>query len=497
MRWMTMGLAGLASVTVSVCAADRPQWGEAWTRNMVSPETGLPAAFHPETGSNVLWSADLGTATYGTPVVAGGRVLVGTNNNQPRDERRPGDRGVLMCFDERDGRFLWQLAVPKLHEDKFLDWPNAGLCSSPTVVGRTVYVVNNRCELLALDLDGMADGNDGPFTDEGRLLSEDDGPVAEAGPMDADILWVTDLKTTPGIWPHDSAHASIVHDDGILYLNSGNGVDNTHKAIRRPDAPTLVAFDAATGRLLANDGERIGPRIVHCQWSSPALAEFGGRRALILAGADAVIYAFDPLAGRSDADAPPAILPCLWRFDLDPGTVKDNACEWNGRREAGGPSTIYAMPVVTGGRMYVTVGGDRWWGKREARLVCLEPADGGAKERWSVNLDQHCMSTPAVADGMVFIADIGKTLRCVDADTGDVLWSHDLGAPVSGSPLVADGKVYIGTQRGMLFCFAADRTFRLLGETKLEGPMWGSPVAANGTLFIASARTLYAVRARD
>ena len=87
-------------------AADQPQWGQAWSRNMVSDERGLPDSFDPETGRNIKWSAELGTETHSTPVVAGGRVYIGTNNGHPRDPAQQGDRGILMCFDEPTGRFL-------------------------------------------------------------------------------------------------------------------------------------------------------------------------------------------------------------------------------------------------------------------------------------------------------------------------------------------------------------------------------------------------------
>src|SRR5262245_12140092 len=50
---------------------------------------------------NVLWAAKLGSASYGGPVVAGGKVFVGTNNDNPRDPAARGDKGVLMCFDAR------------------------------------------------------------------------------------------------------------------------------------------------------------------------------------------------------------------------------------------------------------------------------------------------------------------------------------------------------------------------------------------------------------
>jgi len=65
-------------------AADQPQWGELYSRNMVSQEKGLPDRFDPTNGVNVKWIADIGTETHATPVIAGGKVYIGTNNKNPR-----------------------------------------------------------------------------------------------------------------------------------------------------------------------------------------------------------------------------------------------------------------------------------------------------------------------------------------------------------------------------------------------------------------------------
>jgi len=114
----------------TVRAADHAQWGQAFTRNMVSAETGLVDSFDPATGRNVKWIVPLGSQSWATPVVARGRVFIGTNNDPPRDPRHKGDRGVLLCLDEKDGRLLWQLVAPKLGTDVFLDWTRRG-CARP------------------------------------------------------------------------------------------------------------------------------------------------------------------------------------------------------------------------------------------------------------------------------------------------------------------------------------------------------------------------------
>ena len=130
-------------------AEDQPQWGTAWNRNMISAETGLPAHFDPDTGTNIRWKVPLGTEAHSSPVVSGGHVFIGTNNHQPRDPKHQGDRGVLMCFDELTGELQWQLVVPKREEDRYFDWPRSGISSPATVEGDRVYVVTNRAKWSA------------------------------------------------------------------------------------------------------------------------------------------------------------------------------------------------------------------------------------------------------------------------------------------------------------------------------------------------------------
>ena len=126
---------------------------------MVSAESGLTADFNPgdmnddevvdmKTTKNAKWVAKLGSQAYGNATVAGGRVA-GTNNESPRDPGKKGDRGVVMCLDEKTGDLL-QLVIPKLGAGKVSDWEYIGVCSSPAVYGDRAYVVTNRCEVVCL-----------------------------------------------------------------------------------------------------------------------------------------------------------------------------------------------------------------------------------------------------------------------------------------------------------------------------------------------------------
>src|SRR5947208_8441004 len=165
----------------------------------------------------------------------------------------------------------------------------------------------------------MAYGNDGPNRDEGahRTTPANSstppkavagaeiypalprppaaGTLLKPGPLDADIVWLFDLASGAGIWPHDAAHSSILIYGDYLYLNSGTGVDNTHKRIRAPDAPSLVVLDKRTGRLMARDDKHVPTNILHCTWSSPSLCAVNRRSMLFFAAGTGIVYGYESI----------------------------------------------------------------------------------------------------------------------------------------------------------------------------------------------------------
>jgi len=492
-----MGVLVALATTATLFAADYAQFGERFTRNMVSSETGLPDRFDVSTGLNVKWTVALGTESHATPVIAGGRVYIGTNNNAPRDPRHRGDRGVLMCLDEQTGRLVWQLVVPKITTSRFWDWPNSGLCSTATVDAGEVFVVSNRGEVLCLDPAGLSNGNQGAFQAEARHQSPAGEPPITPGPTDADILWQFDPIQALGVRQHDSAHGAPLLYQQFLYVNTSNGVDDSHRQIDSPDAPSLIVLDRKTGRLVATDAEHIGPRIFHCTWSSPALAEVAGRAQIIFCGGDGIVYAFEPVAAMPSSGEVKR-LKKLWQFDPDPTAPKELVHRYNSNRKES-PSNIMGMPVVHRNRVYVTVGGDLWWGKNQAWLKCIDATRTGditgGGEVWSYPLERHAIVTPAIAGGLVFVADTGRRLHCVDAETGRPYWTHDVKGDVWASPLVADGRVYFATRRGEVLVFAARREKQLISQTELGEPISATPVAANGVLYLSTMSHLYALQA--
>jgi outer membrane protein assembly factor BamB len=223
-----------------------------------------------------------------------------------------------------------------------------------------------------------------------------------------------------------------------------------------------------------------------------------GRELLFFAAGNGLVYAFQPLPPRTTRaqGTPPLALKKVWQFDFDPEAPKENVHKFNGNRRES-PSNFFGMPVFHEGRIVIAGGGDIWWGKNQAWLKSFKASGSGdittSNLVWSYPLEKHVLATPAVHNGLVFIADTGRTMHCVDAATGSRLWTHEIKGDAWGSGYVADGKVYLGTRGGWFYVFAAHREKKVLSEFEVRTPISATPTAANGVLYVATMAHLYAV----
>jgi len=505
------GIALLASLSLGLLGAaepDWPQWGRDGSRNMVAPTHGtrsVPSTFNPGTmldgedtvqmgkGSvgarNLRWVAKLGSQSYGNPTVAGGRVFVGTNNASPRAPKYSGDYSMVMAFSDKTGEFLWQLAVPKLGAGKVSDWEYLGVCSSPAVVGDVVYVVSSRGEVLALDVQGQANGNQG-FVDEAQYVAGPGKPPIPQGDKDGDILWKYDMRKELGVFPHNVTSSSVLVMGSRLVVATSNGVDWSHKNVPAPFSPSLVVLDRKTGALLAEEASGISERLLHAGWSSPASAKVGGRDWIVYGAGDGLLYAFE---GEPSVDKEGlSVVRERWRVDMNPKhyRIRDGAPRPYGRRD--GPSEIIASPVVHDGLACVAIGQDPEHGTGAGAVTCVSMKDGAVK--WQNTSVGRSISTLAIANGLVFAADLAGYLYAIDFETGKSLWKHDTGARLWSSPVVADDKVLIGNEDGTLVVLKASREKQVLGEVVLHAPIYGSVVVAGDTLYVPTQSHLYAVR---
>jgi outer membrane protein assembly factor BamB len=494
-------------------AGDWTMWGGTPHRNMVSAEKNPPTDWDvgdkddPADNKNVRWEQLVGSKAYGNPVIANGKVFVGTNNEGKRDPKytvpnpssKDGtdaiDGGVLMCFDEKSGKFLWQKYYAKLPSGRVNDWPGEGLCSTVYAENNgRIYYCTNRCEVVCLDVSASA----------------------------PEEVWKLDMMSTLGVFPHNMTTAAPVAYGDYLYVITANGVDDTHKNVVAPQAPAIVCINKQTGKVVWTDNAP-GDNVLHGQWSSVSVAEVNGRAIVIAPLGDGWIYAYDAKDGKP-----------VWRFDTNP-------------KESIYPQTrneIIATPVIVGNRMYIANGQDPEHGTGKAHLWCVRidkegdispeisnapkpkvgqddelvapsgevpsrkgkpnpnsgvvwhfyTQDDNGDGKFRAGEQMHrTISTVAVSDGLVYCPDFSGFLHCLDAETGKQVWWEDLESDVWGSPLVCDGKVYVGDGDGDIAIFKAGREKELIATHNMGAAVYGSPVMANGAMYILSLDKLFCI----
>lgn len=437
---------------------------------------------------NVKWVATLGNKAYGGPVIAGGRVFVGTNNEKPRDPAIKGDMGVVMCFRESDGKFLWQITHDKIgSEDE--DFPKEGIASTPCVEGDRLYYVSNRCELVCADVAGDEKAGKGK------------------------IVWSLDMRKDLDVFPCQLANSSPMVVGDLVYALTGNGVIAGNGMLPKPKAPGLVAVDKKTGKV-AWSCNLPGDKVMRGQWSNPTAATVNGTTQILYAGGDGWMYGLDAKDGS-----------LIWKFDCNPKAAKPY------RPGGGGEKCFFiATPVVYENKCYIAVGQEPDDGAGVGHLWCIDitkkpankekdlsPVGDNFDPKAAVNKDSglvwhhggpvlpkpkddgreyvfsRTMSTVAIHDGVLYAAELTGYLQALDAKTGQKLWEHDFQESTWCSPYYVDGKVYIGTDSGDLYIFKAGRALSAPKKISIGPPIKVPPVAANGVLYVNAGSTLFAI----
>ena len=248
---------------------------------------------------------------------------------------------------------------------------------------------------------------------------------------DADIIWMFDMMEEVGSFrttcrTRRRSSTAICSSSARRTARTKATSTSRRRRRRRSSRSTRT-----TGKLVWEDNS-VGDRILHGQWSTPAVGEIGGVVQVVHAQGDGWVRGYEALTGKK-----------LWEFDTNP---KDSV--WPKTR-----NEVISTPVIY----------------REHRLHRQRPGPGARRRRRPSLRDRRdqarrhhpdrarsgtstrsaARSRPAsIKDGLLFYSDFSGFLHCLDLKTGKPFWTHDMFAAIWGSPMVIDGKVYLGDEDG-------------------------------------------------
>ena len=339
-----------ASFAFSISAQEWPSRGGANHHNpVVDVNKKLTQFSSRQEAEAQKWSAYTGMSLDSEPAISDGLVWVGGNNRKPRDPDYTDDAGVLLCFRESDGEFLYQYASPRHPDGRNVDWPSCGITSTPYIEGERLYFCTNRCETVCLDI----------------------GPLIHGTGMPTEV-WKVDMRAEFGVFP-GAAHIGCRHQHcspavwgDYVYVNTTHTVhafqlDDLDKDTEPP--PSLICFHKKTGEVKWMDNSS-GNLSLNPQWNNPTVIQAGGRNQVVMGQGDGWVRSFDCDTGA-----------LIWKFDIN---------EKSARLKFGeeGPydpflRSVLAEPVFHNGRLFFSAGGDYEFGSVTGRLCCIDPSKTG------------------------------------------------------------------------------------------------------------------------
>ena len=430
-----------------------------------------PVDWNTTTGRNIVWSVELGNETFGRPVVVGDAVYVGTDNARQMNPAYQEEAGVLMAFNAKDGKFLWQDVAPRV-ERGLREFLLPSTTSAPYVEANRLYYVTAECQLRSLDTQGFRDGeNNGPYREE---VFQDNAA--------ADIVWELDICGRLGVFPHEATNSEVLPVGDLLMVSTSNGQNEGHTRVPSPRAPSLIAVDKRSGAVVWR-AIGAGEQVLHGQWSSPVAANVNGRIQVLFGGGDGWLRAYDAASGHE-----------IWRFD---GNPKD--ARWLPRPGVLSRSSIIASPVFADGRVFVAMGMSPGHDNGPSLIHAISPNGQGdvteSRLLWTSREVGRVVGTPIAKDGLLYVGDLGGTIHCLDAATGAQVWKHETNGAIWGSLLLAGDRLYVGNIEGSMTVLRTGRRKQLLGQIEMDAPLYSPPAPIGDALYLATANRLYLIAA--
>jgi outer membrane protein assembly factor BamB len=238
------------------------------------------------------------------------------------------------------------------------------------------------------------------------------------------------------------------------------------------DVQYLVALDKQTGQTVwktdrsvkwndENDPGQMAREGDHRKaHSTPLIVNAGGKAQMLSSGAKAA-YSYDPRTGKE-----------LWKVRYNDYSAAPR-------------------PLYDQGLAFLVTGLD----KRELWAVKTD-GEGDVTDRnvvWKLKTHIGVYSSPILVDGLIYTAADQSFLTCVEAATGQVVWTERIGGRYAASPIYADGRLYFFNQEGTTTVLKPGRAFEVLATNSLGDGFMASPAVAGKAFYLRTKTHLYSV----
>jgi outer membrane protein assembly factor BamB len=240
------------------------------------------------------------------------------------------------------------------------------------------------------------------------------------------------------------------------------------------DVRYLVALNKSDGRLVWKSDRPADlykplTEIGRKAYTTPLVININGRDLLVSNGS-AVCIAYDPDNGKE-----------IWR-------VVDGA-----------ESTV-AMPISENGILYWYTGymvADD--GSSYTDLLAVNPDGQGDITATNIiwkkkeGLAQNQMLTPVIKDGLIYTVSTRNVMMCIDAKTGNEVWSKHVTSAFNASPLFIGGNVWFFSVKGEVMVLKAGKQYEVVAQNKMDAGIFATPAVVRNSMIMRTQNYLYRI----
>ena len=283
------------------------------------------------------------------------------------------------------------------------------------------------------------------------------------------------LETRTGkvLWKRDDlpcrhyrgASSSVVLFENLVILTMDGADVQYHVALDKQTGKTAwktarsVAWnDENVPGQMAKDGDL---RKAH---STPLIINAAGTAQMLSAGAKAA-YGYDPRTGRE-----------LWKVQY---------YDWS----------VAPRPLFDRGLAFFVTGlmkTELWAVKTDGHGDVTE-----TNVVWKLKTHVGKYASPILVDDLIYTAAAESFLSCIEAATGQVVWTERIGGKYAASPIYADGRLYFFSQEGETIVLKPGRTFQVLATNNLANGFMASPAVAGKAFFLRTRTHLYRIESTE
>src|SRR4029450_7707033 len=159
-----------------------------------------------------------------------------------------------------------------------------------------------------------------------------------------------------------------------------------------------------------------------------------------------------------------------------------------------------ACPVFADGRVFIAMGQSPGHGNGPSLMYAISPNGQGdvteSRLLWTSREGGRGVGTPVGKAGLLYVADLGGTVHCLDVATGAHVWKHETNEAIWGCLLLAGDRLYAGNVEGTMTVLRAGRRKEVLGQIEMDAPLYSRPALIGDALYLATAHRLYLIAAK-